>query len=265
MANWLEAEEHKKSLLLQREEAVHKHLKTFYDLCTRVNGVKPGALSIHRLKVVGQRSLPISKIESDGDGGSMGARGKRGISVSCPNPDETFIDLVIHEHHHHIDRVCGDISSDREKVVVRKTCALQELSDWREDQILNAIQWMMLESEAVKDSIPGTEIVTEGAIAEAKAKRLEIREGIQRSAGKKQEADGYFLETLKGVIEAKKPLEFWMGLAKLPVAAMKSIVTSPRGIRRRFRGNKQTPCKGMKGSDWCFHNRSLIELPGPGQ
>jgi len=103
---------------------------------------------------------------------------RRGIRISCPNQDETFIDVVIKTHTR--DKYWGsdfpnnpEFSSDKEKVVIRKRCALQELIDWREDQILHAIQWMLLESENIKDSIPGTEIMTEEAVAEADAKRLQ--------------------------------------------------------------------------------------------
>ncbi len=61
------------------------------------------------------------------------------------------------------------------RIVIRKACSLQDLSEWREDQILNAIQWMMLESQAIKDSIPGREIMTEGATVEDQlASRLRV-------------------------------------------------------------------------------------------
>ena len=173
MANWLEEEEHKKQLLLQSEEAARKHLQAFYDLCNRVNGVRPNSLEINRLRVEGTRTFSIRPIEHFEDGGSMGVWGRRGIHITSPTQDEVLIDAFINEHHYFRDAVCGDLSSDKEKVVIRKKCAFHDLSEWREDQILHAIRWMMAEAEAIKDSIPGTEIMTEEAIAEAEARRLE--------------------------------------------------------------------------------------------
>jgi hypothetical protein len=173
MANWLEEEELKKSLLLQREEAAHKQPRNFYSLCERVNGVKPNSLSIHRLKVEGQRTFTIRDTEVDGDGGWSGEQGKRGIQLSCPSQYEIFVDVIINEHHSSFDRVCGDISTDRKRVVVRRKCNLQALSDWREDQLLNVIQWMMLESDAIEGNVPGIEVMTDEAVAESAARRRE--------------------------------------------------------------------------------------------
>jgi hypothetical protein len=202
MDNWLEAEEHKKAVSLQREQAVHEQLKTFYDLCNRVNDIRPNSLSINWLRAESTRTYTIRKTESDDDGGSMGLWGKRGIRISCPAQDETFIEVVINEHHHHIDRVCGDISSDREKVVTRKTCSIQGISDWREDQILQAIRWMMLESDTINDSIPGVEVVTEEAVAEAKASleraNMEAAERAAqgaRSRAEQEKGSGCFVAT----------------------------------------------------------------------
>lgn len=182
MSNWLEAEEQKKllsdkeiSLRIEREEAVHTHLRQFYDLCHRVNAVKYGSLSIDRLKVECKLS---HQTKTGSHCSSHTVDERRGIRISCPHQDETFIDVVIKTHTR--DAYWGsdfpdnpEFSSDKEKAVIRKTCALQELIDWREDQILHAIQWMLLESEDIKESIPGTEIMTEEAVAEAKAKRLQ--------------------------------------------------------------------------------------------
>jgi hypothetical protein len=159
MANWLEAEEHKKSLLLQREQTVHGQLTAFYDLCNRVNAVRPDSLSIDRLRANGTRTYKIHEMVDAGDGDRSGmVMGKRGIRISSPNPDEVFIDVVIYERHSSYYREVGYLNSDEENVVLRKTCAIQYLSEWREDQILLAIQWMMLETEDIRESIPGTDI-----------------------------------------------------------------------------------------------------------
>jgi hypothetical protein len=182
MSKWLEDEERKKllrdkeiSLRLKLEEAVHTHLRQFYDLCHRVNGFSNDSLSIDRLKVECKVSHQTKR---DGHCSLHTEDERRGIRISCSNQDETFIDLVIRTHTR--DAYWGsdfpdnpDFSSDKEKVVIRKRCALQELVHWREDQILHAIQWMLLKSENIKDSIPGTEIMTEEAVAEAHAKRLQ--------------------------------------------------------------------------------------------
>jgi hypothetical protein len=184
MSNWLEAEERKLEarrrellLLSEREETVHKHLETFYDLCERVNGVRYNSLSIDRLKVECTRS---HQTKTDGYQSFHTVDERRGIHISCPNQDETFIDVVIKKHSRNVywndDVPPADYASDEERVVVRNTCTLQELIDWREDQIIELIQWMLLESEVIKGSIPGKEIRNELAEAEAKkaaAKRLE--------------------------------------------------------------------------------------------
>src|SRR6267142_4883311 len=124
MSNWLEAEEQKKllrdkeiSLCLQREEAVHTHLWQFYDLCHRVNAVKYDSLSIDRLKVECKLS---HQIKTGGHCSLHTVDERRGIRISCPNQDETFIDVVIKTHTR--DAYWGpdfpdnpDFSSDKEK------------------------------------------------------------------------------------------------------------------------------------------------------
>ena len=161
-------------LLSERAEAVHKHLKTFYELCERVNGVRYDSLSIDRLKVECKRSR---QIKTDGYQSFHTVDERRGIRISCPNQDETVIDVVIKKHSRDVywndDVPPADYSSDEERVVIRNTCTLQDLIDWREDQIIHLIQWMLLESEVIKDSIPGTEIKNELAVAEAKKAKAE--------------------------------------------------------------------------------------------
>src|SRR6185369_14926683 len=59
---------------------------------------------------------------------------------------------------------------------------LQELIDWREDQITQFIQWMLLESEVIKASLPGTEIKNELATAEAKKAEAERQKEVEAAA-----------------------------------------------------------------------------------
>lgn len=151
MANWLEEEEHRQSLLLQREEMVRTHLRALYDLCDRVNGVTPGSLRMIGWFIIeGLRTYWIIPER---------VRGKRRLRLNCQSDSVTFIDAIIDEEDIH--RFMQDGTSlNREFVVLRTACSLHDLSEWREDQILNAIQWMMLESEAIKGNIPGTEVTT---------------------------------------------------------------------------------------------------------
>ncbi|MEK6289686.1 MAG: hypothetical protein AABO57_28555 [Acidobacteriota bacterium] len=199
MSKWLEDEEQKKSLKdqeislwVQREEAVHTHLRQFYDLCHRVNGVRYDSLSIDRLKVECKLS---HQIKTDGYQSFHTVDERRGIRISCPNQDETFIDVVIKKHSRDVywndDTPPADYSSDEERVVIRNTCTLQELIDWREDQIIHFIQWMLLESEVIKGSIPGKEIKNELAEAEAqkaKAEAEQIRTAWERVAATERAA-----------------------------------------------------------------------------
>lgn len=165
MANWLEDEERNQAiqrrsdllesqLRQQREEEVLKRLSKFHALCKRVNGVKPGSLSIDRFKVEGQ----IGHISAFVAYGEKLTGKRRGIQISCPSQDITFIDVVITELFDTRD-IDGPSTGQRDIVVVRKTCCLQDLSDWKEDEILHAIKWMMNEAEAVKGSLPGREIM----------------------------------------------------------------------------------------------------------
>jgi len=139
MANWLEEELQNRALLSRREQEIEESLKTFYDLCVRVNHVMPTSLTIHRLKVAGKSVMHESGQRWD----PIIKHRQRGIHISCLNQDEILIDAVATEN-------------SIETVLVRKKCALQDLSNWPEDQMLLAIQWMMWKSDGIKDSIPGT-------------------------------------------------------------------------------------------------------------
>lgn len=214
MSNWLEEQEHKQVLLrqqealleqakahkqalsLQGEQVAHERLKLFYALCHRVNGVRYGSLSIDRLKAEGPHRV-IEKLEQFDDGDIYsGVQGWRGIHISCPDQHEVFIDLVITQR----------IYTDRKKfyenntTVLRKTCAIQDLSDWQEQRILLVIQWMLLESAAINDSIPGVEIMTEKAAAEAAANAAKA--AAKARSGKllirwQKEVRGIFLESFR--------------------------------------------------------------------
>jgi len=165
MANWLEEEEHKRDLLRQEEELlrqrealVHTHLGTLYNLCDRVNGVKPRSLSIDRLTIIGLRSYTIEWRKVN-NGGVVVVKGTRSIRFS-PQPDAiTFCDAVINEDKQLLSND-GNASWNLEIVVLRTTCSLHDLTEWREDQILNSIQWMMLESETIKGNVPGIQVTT---------------------------------------------------------------------------------------------------------
>jgi hypothetical protein len=150
MPNWLEEEERKQSIETRRseleyknkkakEEEVLKRLSTFHALCQRVNGVRLRALSIDQFKVEG----PPINLRSTYGRKLTGKR--RGVRISCNSEGMTFIDLVVTELSDSDDY--RDPIIHRDIVLVRKACSDQELSDWREDQILHTIQWMMNEAE----------------------------------------------------------------------------------------------------------------------
>lgn len=211
MSNWLEDEEHKKllkdqeiSLRVQREEAVHTHLRQFYDLCHRVNGFRHDALSIDRLKVECKRSRQSRR---DGYQSFHTVDEWRGIRISCPNQDETFIDVVIKTHsrdaYWNDDVPPADYSSDKERVVIQNTCSLQELMDWREDQIIQLIQWLLLESEVIKGSIPGKEIKNELAEAEALKAKAEA-EQLRTARGQVAAAERAALAAPSAAAEAQR-------------------------------------------------------------
>jgi len=229
MANWLEAEEHKleaeeqeRSLLFQTEEAVHRQLATFYGLCERVNRVRPASLWVRRLKIEGRRTYTIEETEY-GPRTIRGITGNRGIRISCPNQNETFIDAFIHEIHVNFD-VDSPLEEDLslERVVIRKTCALQDLLDWREDQILLAIQWMMLESEAIEDSIPGTEVMNDLAAAQAQKAKPEAsakRRAIEAEAKRVEKAEAQ-RRALKAAARARTLWLLFIGCSAAGIAIL---------------------------------------------
>lgn len=163
MANWLEAEEQKKRLLLEREESVHTGLERFYGVCSRVNSVRPGSLEINRLTITGTPSYTISKMQDDGDGGRTGTFGSRGLRFDCSHQDHFLLDILTIEHHRGFDRVAGDMTYDKEKLLARKKFAFQHLAEWSDDQMLSAVQWILLDSDAIEECTPGTTVITEQA------------------------------------------------------------------------------------------------------
>lgn len=161
MNNWLNEEERKQEIFIQHENLIDTNLSAFYDLCIRVNKVKPGSLSISRLKVLGNKSFTIQENDSDGDGGRCGIWGKRGIKFSCSTSDLILIEIYIDEYHYNKDRELGDISMQIDSIKICKKCSYKDIFDWDEEKMLNVIKWLLLESDSINEYIQGKEVKSE--------------------------------------------------------------------------------------------------------
>jgi len=164
MANWLEDEEQDQAtqrqsdlqqfkIRKQKEEQGFQRLDTFHALCGRVNGVRPGSHTIDRFTVHG----PIRQIDTSHGYAEKLTGKRRWLRINC-SQEETLIDAVITELFI-TGNSDGPYTGQRDIVVIRNACSLEDLSDWKEGDILQAIRWLLNETEAVKDSLPGREIL----------------------------------------------------------------------------------------------------------
>lgn len=164
MTNWLEDEERNQAIerqsdLLQfkirkqKEEQGFQRLGTLHALCGRVNGVRPDSLTIDRFTVHG----PVRQIDTSHGYAEKLTGKRRWLRINCAQ-EETLIDAVITELFIN-GNSDGPYTGQRDIVVIRNACFLEDLSDWKEGDILQAIRWLLNETAAVKDSLPGREIM----------------------------------------------------------------------------------------------------------
>ena len=170
MANWLESEESNKKKLLENEDNLHKMLKNFFDLCSRVNTVKPNSLEISKLKVIGTKQYTIKHVEEYEWGDREGIYGKNGILFSMNNVNEIFIDVIIDQNNYYIHNKLGDCSVRWDNVLFRKIMTSEDILNWPEQQMLNTIQWIIKESKSIKENIPGEITLTDEEKAALKLK-----------------------------------------------------------------------------------------------
>lgn len=179
MANWLESEENKKldkdkerELILQMQERVHNDLKRFYELCDRVNKVKPHSLSVYRLGVSGNKR---SDTEKYGFGsGSREVYNNRGIVFNCSNIERLMINVYLLEHHWEAGIYLGGrwidgeyfepISSDsksytEQKEILHKRFLPEDIINWTEEDMLITIEYLLRETEYI--NLPGNEMSEE--------------------------------------------------------------------------------------------------------
>jgi hypothetical protein len=200
MTNWLESEEQKKiieendeknrtQIQSKKEEIIHNNLKTFYDLCDRVNKLKY-ALKISRLNVTAflHHNLPDrtetyyhSGIGFPGEyrQATIFVRGTREIYFSVSN-NEIEITLFYNLDEHAISDNYG-ISYDLpqypkkyKKEILKRYCSNQDLVNWQEEKMINTIRWIIneLDYNSIEENLPG---INEGII-EKERKNEQLKE-----------------------------------------------------------------------------------------
>lgn len=199
MENWLESEEKKKIIVdkareitSQIEEKIHNDLKPFYELCQRVNNVKPNSIEISRLKIMGKKSFEIERKYTEYGTVSSYTNGSRGLIFNCSNKEQLMVIVLIDEYHQWEGRHFPGIWIDNEyhepintegnyynslKEILHKRFLLDDIKNWTEKQMLHTIDYLLLKTESI--DLPGDEL------AEEWKKDLIEKETIQLSNLKK--------------------------------------------------------------------------------
>jgi len=146
-----------------RESEVMEHLQPFMALCARVNALWPGSLSLSHLAVDGLLDSRRAKaMVYDG----YTVRGhKRGLRMEFDDQsDRIFMSAIISEANIKYPYTHTFLLlPDRE--VKRHTCTLNDLSTWRETDILKALEWMLLKADSLEGHLPGKPVATKAEVA----------------------------------------------------------------------------------------------------
>jgi hypothetical protein len=166
MANWLEDEEQKHAAKREADDqrlrakmAAEKdalaRLTQFHALCTRVNSVRHNALSIDGLVTNGlskaTRGRPFRSEEP--------VSWRRGLTITTDSQDSIFVDAVKKTVWCERGSDANHTPHERTEILVRTACNLGELDGWAERDILQCIKWLIVETNEVRPSLPGHEIL----------------------------------------------------------------------------------------------------------
>ena len=158
MSNWLEDDERRyaqqqsdetagRQAQTRCEEDTIERLSPFFDICKRVATVRAGSLRVDRLVVEGLaiwRGSAMHRV--------YGTRRK--IQFRCNTAGLVFIEAVAIEVYEH-----KSLPSEHGIVVSRRMCSPQQFSEWQEEGMLRAMQWLLNQTSAADDSLPGEEIL----------------------------------------------------------------------------------------------------------
>jgi len=171
MTNWLESEEKKKKIELekftlerneelirrqnsaqdiaQKDDIIHNNLKAFYELCNRFKHIDSNTLTIEKLKVFTEKALPAYISNSLFE--------KREICFLSTPSDHIIIEIQQYKYsvfYSSLDGSRMDTVSSK-KLFLRKTCLNHDLLDWDEEKMINTIRWITSKYDSVKESLPG--------------------------------------------------------------------------------------------------------------
>ncbi len=193
MENWLESAENekllelikkkelekKRELISMMEEKVHSNLKIFYELCQRVNRVKPNSLIISRLKIHGTKRFEIEKYVYEGSGiVASSIEGSRSLVFDCSNVEKLMMNVVIYREIYKEGKyypakfsrngewleelsIPSKHSTETEEVL-HKRFLPEDILNWTEEEMLVTIQYLLLEVKHV--NLPGKELAIEWQI-----------------------------------------------------------------------------------------------------